>query len=260
MKRPLRILLVNERGCFDPGIMAMAKILGDVHNVVVVAPRGSIRGQGHSLTATAPIRAEQFAALSKARLFAVDGTPCDCVGLALDKLLRSKPDLIISGIDPYHNVGDIIYSSGVVMAAICGTNHGIPSMAVSAHITDRNSEKEYLSVARAVLKKLDYLRGIIKPGIALNVNFPLGYKTKEFQICPLTVGMAISSYSYKTNPFGREFYWLNKNIEEMGLKALNQKGDVFYLKKGVISITPLSTDMTADGEAFEALRNSGIAL
>ena len=97
----MKILLVNEEGCFAPGIIALAKALSVSHRVVIVGPLSPLCGTGHTFTnGNAPIQVRQyFTQLSKVKIFAVSGTPCDCVTLALDKLLKSKPDLIISGID-----------------------------------------------------------------------------------------------------------------------------------------------------------------
>jgi len=257
--KPLRILLVNEKGCFDPGIIALAKVLSARHRVVIVAPLSPMAGVSHSLTTDRPVRATQFNALNRVKIFGVNGTPCDCVGLAQDKLLKAKPDLIISGIDHHHNRGETIYSSGVVSSAISGTLHGVRSIALSASVANPKQERGFLSVARAFAKKLNYFVTNIPADTTLNVNYPTKFQSSKIKTTHLTTGMVDNTYRHEINPFGREFYWMENDVMGHGLECLEQRGDVYWLKQDHITLTPLKYDLTCDA-GFDFLTKLNITL
>ena len=259
----MKILLTNESGCFAPGIIALAKALSTSfkqHRVCIVAPLNAMENVGHRFTASKkPLRVEQYYVLSKVKIFSVSGTPCDCVTLALDKLLKSKPDLIISGIDSHNNRGETIYSSGVVAAAIEGTIQGIPSISVSAKITDPTDEKSYMSVANSFVRRLDYFVKSLPANTTLNVNYPQNFKSKNIKCVKLTDGLINNKYQSEVNPFGVQYYWLKSPVMGFGLDALEQRGDVYWLKKNYITVTPLKLDLTSYG-AMPLLEAAGIKI
>ncbi|MCL2756198.1 MAG: 5'/3'-nucleotidase SurE [Firmicutes bacterium] len=257
--RPLKILLVNEQGCFHPGIVALAKELSGKHQVCIVGPLQSNEGMGHALTTGCPLRAEQFFVLNKVKIFGINGTPCDCVNLAIDKLLKSKPDLIISGIDNKTNRGETIYSSGVVSAAIAGTIQGIKSIAISAVIENTKRESSYVPVARVISKELKTIFENIRDEVTLNINFPAKFTFKKVQAARLTTGIVHNEYTEETNPFGKTFYWLKSPVTAYNLECLEQFGDIYWLKKNFITVTPLKYDLT-DASVFATLEKSGIKL
>lgn len=256
----MRILLTNEAGCFHPGIVALAKELCKHHRVCIVAPLTKQVGSGHSLTVDQrPLHAEQWYVLDNVKIWSVDGTPCDCVALALDKLLLNKPDLIISGIDPVHNRGNMIYTSGVVSAAMEGAIQGIRSIALSAAVDNEKKEKSYRRIAKFVSRKLEFLAKNTPDYGVLNVNFPAKMKPKNLVAAPLTDGLLDNEYEIEVNPFGSTFAWLKSPLMEFGLDAYEQKGDLYWLKQGYITLTPLKLDLLK-GEALTALQNAGIKL
>ena len=245
--KPLKILLVNEEGCFAPGIIALAKVLSTNHRVVIAAPINPLSGVGHTLTnGNAPIRARQyFTQLSKVKIFAVTGTPCDCVTLACDKLLKSKPDIIITGIDSVNNRGETMLSSGVVSAAIQGTIQGIPSIAISANLENAKGEGEFRKVASVFSKHLpDFMRLIKQGAITLNVNFPIDFSKRRIKYTHATDGLIDNKYYSEGNTFGLSYYWLKTPRMGFGLEALDQKGDLYWLKRNFITVTPLKLDLT----------------
>ncbi len=256
----MRILLTNEAGCFHPGIIALAKELCKHHRVCIVAPLTQQVGSGHSLTVDQrPLHAQQWYVLDNVKIWSVDGTPCDCVALALDKLLLNKPDLIISGIDPVNNRGNMIYTSGVVSAAMEGAIEGIRSIALSAAVDNEKKEKSYRRVVKFVANKLEFLAKNIPDYGVLNVNFPSKIKPKNLMAVPLTDGLLDNEYEIEVNPFGSTFAWLKSPLMEFGLDAYEQKGDLYWLKQGYITMTPLKLDLLK-GEALTALQNAGIKL
>jgi len=247
--KSLNVLLVNEEGCFAPGIIALAKVLSATygHRVVIVGPLNSLSGVGHTLTnGNAPIRVRQyFTKLSKVKIFAVSGTPCDCVTLALDKLLQSRPDVIISGIDSANNRGEAMLSSGVVSAAIEGTIQSIPSIALSANLENAQGEAEFRKVALVFGKYLPQFLQLIKQGaITLNVNFPTDFSKSRIRYTHVTDGLIDNKYYSEGNSFGLFYYWLKSSRMGFGLEALDQKGDLYWLKRNYITVTPLKLDLT----------------
>lgn len=256
----MKILLTNEAGCFHPGIVALAKELSRDHRVCIVAPLNGLSGAGHALTTDErPLHAQQWFVLDAVKMWSVDGTPCDCVALALDKLLLDQPDLIIAGIDPVNNRGNMIYSSGVVSAALEGAIQGIKSIAISANIKDAKKEKSFRAVAKFVARKLPLLTAAIPDFGALNVNFPAKVKPKQIMAAPLTDGLLDNDYEIEVNPFGSTFAWLKSPLMEFGLDAYEQKGDLFWLKQGYITMTPLKLDLLKT-EAIDAIQKAGIKL
>ena len=259
MKPTLQIMLVNEDGCFHPGIIALAKVLSGKHRVNIVAPLNPQSGVGHSLTtSTEPLRIRQYFVLRNVKIFSVSGTPCDCVTLGLDKILKSKPDLIISGIDSSNNRGETIFSSGVVSAAVEGAIQGIKSIALSAK-SDGSGEKEYLAVARVFERYLPTLVDLIRPGIALNVNFPANFSKRDIKYTHITDGLINNKYASEVNPFGTQFFWLKTPRMGFGLDALEQKGDLYWLKRNYITISPLKLNLTCE-ESIPLLEKAGIKL
>ena len=256
----MKILLTNEAGCFHPSIVALAKELCKDHRVCIVAPLTKQVGSGHSLTVDQrPLHAQQWFVLDNIKMWSVDGTPCDCVALALDKLLLDKPDLIISGIDFENNHGNMIYSSGVVSAAVEGAVQGIKSIALSAAITEEKKERAYRHVAKYVRRKLEFLAKSIPDYGVLNVNFPEKVKPKLVMPAPLTDGILDNEYEIEVNPFGSTFAWMKNSLHEFGVDAFEQKGDLYWLKQGYITLTPLKLDLLK-GEALEGLQKAGIKL
>jgi 5'-nucleotidase len=254
----MKILLTNEAGCFTPGIITLAKELSKNHRVCIVAPLNPLRGAGHTITTDEhPLHAKQWFVLNGIKIWSVDGTPCDCITLALDKLLKSKPDLIISGIDNINNRGEMIYSSGIVSSAIEGAIQGVKSMAVSANVKDEKNEADFRPVAALLSHKMDYLVSCIPEYGALNVNFPAKFSVKKIVSTHLTDGLIDNKYEIEVNPFGVTFAWLKSPLQGFGLDALDKKGDLYWLKKGYITVTPIKLDLMKT-DAIQVLQNSGV--
>ncbi|MCL2228515.1 MAG: 5'/3'-nucleotidase SurE [Firmicutes bacterium] len=256
--KSLNILLVNEAGCFSPGIIALGKALSRHHRVVIVAPLHPQLSTGHRLTTSlSPLRVEQYFVLNKIKIFSVNGTPCDCVTLALDKILLSKPDLIISGISHHNNVGELIYKSGVVSAAIEGTIQGIPSIAISACVRKHGEEKDFLPIANSFARHLPYFVKNMPDNATLNLNYPEKFKAAKIVCTHLTTDMVKNKYKFEANPYGNTFYWLLGHHLGYPMSVLSQEGDVYYLEKGFITVTPLKLDLT-EKNAIEVVEKSGL--
>ncbi len=239
------ILLSNDDGYFASGINALRKHLSKYHQVVTVAPDRDRSGASHSLTVTRPLRVKKIEKDS----YAVDGTPTDCVMIAVYKLLKRKPDLVISGINSGANMGEDVTYSGTVAAAIEGTLFGIPSVAVSLTGMGQMNhlpEKEYTKAAKFAKKVIDHIESNGLPeGVLLNVNVPGGETTdiRNYAITCLGKRVYDDVITEKIDPRGEAYYWIAGKVRVTGKEPETDFGAVEH---NIISVTPLAIDITAD--------------
>ena len=245
--RPL-ILLSNDDGYLAPGLRALVDLLGRSADVVVCAPETQQSTSGHSLTLTRPLRLR----LVEPAVFAVDGTPADCVHVALNagtRVLGRRPDLVVSGLNQGLNLGADVFYSGTVAAAREGALRGVAALAASADPeADPGAAAELC--ARIVLELLE-IGAMGRPaGEAtaplVNVNFPPG---KEWPVVATRLGSRLYDdiVEFRRDPRGREYLWLGGG----GWRHQHVPGsDTEAYDRGAVSITPLLLDLTAAaGEA-----------
>jgi len=241
----MNILLSNDDGFIAPGINLLRDTLNDstlVSNVVTIAPDRDRSGASNSLTLDAPLRiterGDQF--------YSLNGTPTDCVHLALTGLYDGvEPDIVISGINAGANMGDDVIYSGTVAAAMEGRNLGLPAMAVS--IASFKPE-HFESAAKAVIYLLDRLPNLgltadDHAATILNVNVPdLPYeKIKGFQATRLGKRHKAEPVIRSQDPRGAEIFW----VGPVGEEADAGEGTDFYaIQNGYISVTPIHIDLT----------------
>jgi 5'-nucleotidase len=234
--RPL-VLLSNDDGHHSRGIRAMQAALAPHADVVIVAPENEQSATSHSLSLHHPLRLRRV----DAGVWALDGTPADCVYVALhagDRLLPRRPDVVVSGINHGLNLGQDVFYSGTVAAAREGALRGIPAVATSAH-TGIDLAKAAFICARItleVLKMRPYPRAPL-----LNVNLP---KDWNGQIRATKLGARIYEevVDFRRDPRGREYLW----IGGPGVRHEKDPGsDTDAYDEGVASITPLVLDLTA---------------
>lgn len=235
-KNPL-ILLTNDDGIFAEGIEALSRNIKDLGQIYIVAPDRERSATSLALTLHRPLRVKTI----KKNTYAVDGTPADCVYLAVQKFLPRKPDLLISGPNRGPNLGqqDISYS-GTVAGAIQGTFLQISSMALSI-LADKYG-KYHLDHAVKICRSIaqHFLESPLPEGITLNINIPpppiMGIK-----IVKLGQKRYNPEIIEKTDPRHRLYYWIGTGNP----KAIGDKdSDVMIIKKGYITVTPLNTDLT----------------
>lgn len=233
----MKILLSNDDGCHAEGLLCLRKALAGFGTVTVVAPDRNRSGASNSLTLNRPLRVENHGE----RIYCVDGTPTDCVHLAITGLLEDEPDIVISGINSGPNLGDDVLYSGTVAAAMEGRFLGLPAIAVSL-ASDRL--QHYETAARVVCRMVGALgRDSLPPDTILNVNVPdrpdaalagvvatrLGYRHRaEPVIC-------------SSDPRGRPIYWVG------AVGAAQDAGpgtDFAAVQDGFVSVTPLQVDLT----------------
>jgi len=244
----MRILLTNDDGIHAPGLELLEKVAAELSDdITVCAPAEENSGAGHSLTLHMPVRLLQFGE----RRFAVTGTPTDAVNLALRKLFDTPPDLIISGINFGENLADDITYSGTISAAMEGALAGIPAIALSQALRERQNGFE---AAEAWAVKV--LRPLLDMQMAkrtlINVNFPPLTADEVRGIRVARQGFhdyARGSIIEGKDPRGRPYYWFGlEDVEH----TLDHGTDLEAINDGYISVTPLQVDLT-DHAAIGAL-------
>src|SRR5271168_535322 len=241
------ILLTNDDGYQAEGLRALAAALAGFAEVSIVAPSREQSGAAQSLTLRQPIVCHAIAE----REWAVDGTPADCVIVALHKLLGEKPDLVISGINHGANLGENVYYSGTVGAAREGALHHIPSLAMS--LCSKQAKVKFENAARVSRAAAEL---ILKEGlpdqVLLNVNVPEPWKggvkftrqSKKITRNQLTEGR---------DPRGRIYFWLSEQRIDKDVEADTDYAAIF---EGAVSVTPLHLDAT-DTKSLKALAHWG---
>jgi 5'-nucleotidase len=234
------ILVTNDDGVDSKGLHALRAALDGVANarVVVLAPNRDWSAVGHTKTMDRPLRVTEIELPDGATAYASDGTPSDCVALAVLGLLGDRPDLVISGINKGPNLGDDITYSGTVAAAMEAVVNGIPGIAVS--YADRYSW-DFAPAARFVagLATRVIERGLA-PDILLNVNVPAG-AISGVEVTRLGKRAYFSQLIERVDPFGRKYYWIGG--DEPG--GQGEPGtDLAAVAAGRISVTPIHLDLT----------------
>ena len=250
-----RILVTNDDGVHAPGIAALAAALSDLGEVTVVAPAHEASAVGHALTLARPLRLEEI----RPHVFSVDGTPTDCVNVAITHVLKGTPDLIVSGINTGYNIGDDVTYSGTVAGALEGALLGVPSIAVSAERKRRSPrEVEYdfppaAAAARLVVQAV-FERGMPKSTL-LNINVPFG-ANKGFRVTVQSKRNHITEVNERHDPRGRRYFWIEEGLNEY---EPHDQSDYQSVRDGYISLTPLQPDLTAY-DALEYVRGLPLAV
>lgn len=230
-----RILVTNDDGYRSEGLIALAEALASLGDVTVVAPTTEKSAIGHALTLRQVLRLEHISD----QIYAVDGTPTDCVNLAVLKLLRdNRPDIVVSGVNFGPNLGDDVTYSGTISAAFEGALLNIPSIALSSLVGKHMSFDRCAAFGAELAKWV--LAGDRDPQIILNVNFPLG----DFAGVRVTkLGKRIYSEGVieRLDPRGRKYYWIGGEPPQW---HPGEGTDFEALKSGFVSITPLHLDLT----------------
>ena len=237
-----RILVTNDDGIYAKGIEVLAEHLRSVAEVTVVAPDHERSAAGHAITLWDPLRVTSVDRNGAFFGYAVDGTPADCVKIAIQRLMRKKPDLVVSGINLGPNTGANVIYSGTVSAALEGAVLGIPSMAVSLMTFRRPLFAVAAQVARDICLKIPALR--LPPQVVLNVNVPNRPKAKLRGICVTHQSRSHWSEAFdrRTDPRGTAYYWLKGERREVDSDPTS---DERAAQRGYVSVTPISIDLTS---------------
>jgi 5'-nucleotidase len=252
----LKILLTNDDGIYAPGLAAMERELSRLGEVSVVAPAVEQSGVGHSITFLSPLMAKEVFDGERRRGWAVEGSPADCVKLALAEFCPA-PDLVVSGINGGLNLGINVLYSGTVAGATEGAVFGIPSFAVSLEYD------EHAQFDRAGAIAVDLIEQILVDSGATghtlyNINMPTSAmeRAAEVRVVPMaTVGWP-AEFDRRVDPKGRRYYWA------MGTPAVPKMGELTDLEawqKGFITLTPLRIDRT-EVAVLERMRDWNLSI
>ncbi len=233
----MKILVSNDDGYLATGINVLTEALEKVADVVVVAPDRNRSAASNSLTLHNPLRVSEFAP----DRYKVDGTPSDCVHLAVTGFLDFEPDLVVSGINHGANLGDDVIYSGTVAAAMEGRFLGLPTIAVS--LVGRNLAHFDTAAAVAVELVQKIARAPLASDLVLNVNVPsIGLdELKGVQATRLGFRHKSEQILKDKDPYGRPIYWVGPAGE--GQDA-GEGTDFFAIEQGYASVTPLKVDLT----------------
>jgi len=245
------ILLCNDDGILAPGLVALYRELTGLGEVSVVAPASGQSAAAHSITITHPLIVERVHVANAFHGDAVEGSPADCVKLAVANLLSARPDLVVSGINNGENVGIHTLYSGTVAAAAEAAVLGFPSVAVSL---ERSPEMDFARAARLAMRVIRRLLEIgIQPGQLFNVNIPAlkpgwpkGVKVARQSVLPFE-----DKFICRKDPGGRNYYWL---AGEFGDSSLEVGTDLRAQRDGYITVVPLKFDLT-DEQRLAAMQN-----
>ncbi|HAT8179308.1 TPA: 5'/3'-nucleotidase SurE [Legionella pneumophila] len=233
----MKILVSNDDGVLAPGIKILANELATLGEVKVVAPDRNRSGASNSLTLTQPLRVKQL----DNGYYSVDGTPTDCVHLALTGFLEPIADIVVSGINDGANLGDDVLYSGTVAAAMEGRYLGLPAIAISMVGDNIQHYETAAIIAKQLVIKLSVNK--LPSQTILNVNvpdLPLN-QIRGFQVTRLGTRHSAEPIIKEYDPRGRPIYW----VGPPGIEADAGAGtDFFAIKTGHVSITPLHLDMT----------------
>jgi 5'-nucleotidase len=240
-KRPV-ILITNDDGITAPGILNLIEAVKDLGKVVVVAPDKPQSGMGHAITIGVPLRLNKVNMFEGIESYQCTGTPVDCVKLAVDKVLHSKPDICLSGINHGANHSINVIYSGTMSAAVEAAIESIPAIGFS--LLDYSLEADFTAARK-------YTRMIVKQMLAtppekhtvLNVNFPIGTpdEIKGIKICRQAYAKYEEDFIERTDPHGRRYYWLTGEFVNFDNGT---DTDVWALANKYVSIVPVQFDLT----------------
>jgi 5'-nucleotidase len=242
-KKPL-ILVTNDDGITAPGIAALVEVMKTLGDVVVVAPDKAQSGMGHAITINSTLRINKSKVYGVKEEYSCTGTPVDCVKFAVNKIMKRKPDLCVSGINHGTNMSINVIYSGTMSAAVEGAIEGIPSIGFS--LSDYTLEADF-TASKKIVKKIaeQVLKNGLPAGVCLNVNIPkLKYDLiKGIKVCRQAKATWIERFDERKDPTGQTYYWLTGKFENFDL---NEKDtDVWALENNYVSIVPTQFDMTA---------------
>ena len=241
-KKPL-ILVTNDDGISAPGIRTLISIMNKIGEVVVVAPDSPQSAMGHAITinSTLECSAVKFDK-GPQKEYSCSGTPADCVKLGINELLERKPDICVSGINHGSNSSINVIYSGTMSAAIEASIEGIPAIGFSLLDYRWGADFEPLKKYVEIITKTALKNGIPE-GNALNVNFPKveSDKIRGIKICRQAKAFWIEKFDKRTNPQGKEYYWLTGEFID---EDKNIDTDEWALKNKYISVVPVKFDLT----------------
>ena len=247
------ILVTNDDGIFAPGITFLAKVASKFGRIIVVAPDKPQSGMGHAITINSTLRIQKTNYHAAEMEYACTGTPVDCVKMAVNHILKKRPDLVVSGINHGSNSSINVIYSGTMSAAIEGALEGTPSIGFS--LCDYAMEADFEQAEKFVSKIIEEaLKNKMPKGVCLNVNIP---KLKEADFRGIKVVRQaranwVERFEERKDPYGRHYYWLTGEFVNFEPESLDT--DEWALANGYISVVPTQADLTAH-KSLTVLKN-----
>ncbi|MDD3637867.1 MAG: 5'/3'-nucleotidase SurE [Bacteroidales bacterium] len=252
-REPL-ILISNDDGYRAKGLEALIQMAKPLGRVVVVAPSEGRSGMSHAITIKDPLRIRRQKRTDDVELYSVNGTPVDCIKLAMSQVLKTTPDIILSGINHGSNSSVSVFYSGTMGAAIEGCLYGIPSIGFS--LLDFMPDADFtgaVEYGRPIIESV--LANGLKRGVCLNVNFPAipADELKGVRVCRQNMGTWREEFEKRTDPRGIDYYWLTGYFHNEEPEATDT--DEYALANGYVSVVPIRADLT-DMAEVETLSKS----
>lgn len=250
MKRPL-IFVSNDDGVQAKGIRVIAEALRKLGDVIVFAPDGPRSGMSSAITSTLPLKYKLLQEEPGLTVYQCNGTPVDCVKLAMNEILPEKPDLLVSGINHGGNQAISVHYSGTIGAAIEGCIFNIPSIGLS--LMDGDPDADFTeSVRLGMLTAEKVLKHGLPNSVYLNLNVPKGELIKGIRVSRQAPGRWSSEYFRSTDAKGRPVFWMQGYFQDFDPQ--NPLNDTYHLENGYASLVPCKLDVT-DYEFMNELNN-----
>ena len=236
------ILITNDDGVMAPGILSLVEAVKDLGKVVVVAPDKPQSGMGHAITIGLPLRLHPVDLFEGVEAWQCSGTPVDCVKLAVDKVLRRKPDICLSGINHGANHSINVIYSGTMSAAVEAAIESIPSAGFS--LLDHSVEADFTGArkyARIVVQQM--LKSKLDKHTVLNVNIPAvpAELIKGIKICKQAYAKYEEDFIERNDPTGKKYFWLTGEFVNFDR---GKDADVWALEHNFVSVVPVQFDLT----------------
>ncbi len=236
------ILVSNDDGINAPGLHRLVESIADMGEVWVVAPDNHQSGQSSAITVNGPLRIKEHESYCGAKMFSVNGTPVDCVKLALNCIVPSRPALMVSGINHGSNAGNSVIYSGTMGAAFEAAMSGIPAIGFSLLNHSLKADFSHcLSYVKEVSQRV--LAEGLPWGVCLNVNFPKSTDLKGIKTVRAARSKWTEEYVKMVDPIGKPFYWLSGRQEN--LEPDDTTTDLYWLEHNYATIVPCRADQSA---------------
>lgn len=237
------ILITNDDGINAKGLRALIEVASEFGKVTIVAPEMGMSGMSHAITMTNPLFLRRIKIADSVEVYACQGTPVDCVKIAVDSIMEEAPTLILSGINHGSNSNVSVLYSGTMGAATEGATYNVPSIGFS--LTSHLANADF-TAARYYVKKIleKVLQHNCNKSLCLNVNIPSipSEEIKGIKLCRQANGFWQEEFDKKLDPRGREYYWLVGKFINIEPEAADT--DEWALRNGYVSIVPVQVDMT----------------
>ncbi len=244
VKDKVKILITNDDGIQAKGIESLIDIMKPFGEITVVAPEQGQSGMGHAITVKYPIRVINIAANNGIKKYSCNGTPVDCVKIAIHEVMKELPDFVISGINHGANSSASIFYSGTMAAAIEGCLNNIPSIAFSLGTYEADADFSHTEKYVKQVFENTLIHGLPQ-GVCLNVNIPKA-QPKGIKVCRQTKGFWQEEFVKRQDPAGRSYFWLTGTYQNFEPESIET--DEWALTNNYVSIVPVHLDLTAHHE------------